>query len=150
MAGVISCRTNYTQNTKQCICNLEVTEALASLFETNGMILSGPVGHLTFKLRSGDDNGPTEELMLVDDTGLPEPKTKIIPTRADALLDDLSASGSEASVDGDLLNSSDNTLTPPSPWGSETDSLTNSLGNKFKLLGFSKEDWPPLDDSSSR
>ena len=85
MLGVISCRTNYAQKTKQRICNLEVTEELAKLFETNSRILSGPVDHLTFKLRSGDDDVSTEEPMLVDSV-LAELKTKIIPSIAVDLL----------------------------------------------------------------
>ena len=85
--------------------------------------------------------------MLVDSV-LAEPKTKILPSSADDLLGEMSGSGSEASVDNDALNSSHSTITPQSPGGSETNSLTTDLGTKFKSLGYSKEDWPAFNDSS--
>ena len=86
MAGVISCRTTYSQFTNQHICNLEVAEALADMFEACRRILSGPVGQLTFKLMSGGDNGTTDEPMHVDQIVSPVPKIKIIPTREELLL----------------------------------------------------------------
>ena len=149
MAGVISCHTTYAQLTNQRICNLEVAEALVNMFEACRRILSGPIGQLTFKLRYGGDNGTTEEPMHVDKIVSPVPKTKIIPTREE-LLDDSSVTGSDASIDNDVLDSSNNTLTPNSPGGSETDSFSNSLGLQFQSLGYSNEDWNKLLDESSQ
>ena len=120
------------------------------MFEACGRILSGPVGQLTFKLRSGGDDRTTDEPMHVDEIVSPVPKIKIIPTREE-LLDNLSVNGSDASVDNDVLDSSNNTLTPNSPGGSETGSLSNSLGLQFQSLGYSNEDWNKfLNDSSQR
>ena len=147
MVGVISCHTTYSQLTNQRICNLEVTEALADIFEVCGRILSGPVGQLTFRLRSGDDNGTTVELMHMDETVSPVSKIKIVPT-CEELLDDSSVNESNASIDTDLLDSSNTTLTPLSPAGSETESFTNTLGHQFQLLGCANEDWNKLNDDS--
>ena len=60
MDSVVSCHTTYTQHTNQHICNLEVTEALAVMFESCNRVLSGPVGHLTFKRRSDDKDETTD------------------------------------------------------------------------------------------
>ena len=77
MKGVINCHTSHTVKHSQRICNLEVTEELADIFESNSRILSGPTGQLTFCLRSGDEggvgceDGATE--VLVEGEDVPSP-----------------------------------------------------------------------------
>ena len=144
MAGVISCRTTYAQFSNQCICNLVVAEDLASVFEACGRILSGRVGHLTFKLRSGDNDGTTEEPMHVDKTVPPTPKTIILPTQCDALLDDSSANGRETSVHSNLLDSSNTTLTPNSPGGARQEVSQTPWVFNFSHWAMPMRIGPPL------
>ena len=40
MTGVVTCHITYTQKTNQCICNLDVTEALAETFKSCDRVLS--------------------------------------------------------------------------------------------------------------
>ena len=119
----------------QRICILEVTEQLAATFEAHTRVLSGPLGQLTFRLRSGDDDETTEELMVAEEGMLPvQPPNLNIPR--ERLQSDVgSLGGSAPSADiYDLLHSS-----PPkqiqSPARSETDSVYRALGETFTQMG---------------
>ena len=54
MTEVLSCRTSYSKTTKQRICNIEVTDKLASAIDDAERVLVGPVCPLHFKLQSED------------------------------------------------------------------------------------------------
>ena len=65
--GVVRCHTSHTVRDYQRICILEVTEQLATFFEHNSCVLSGPFGQLTFRLRSEDnDEETTEDVTVVE------------------------------------------------------------------------------------
>ena len=54
MTEVLSCRTSYSKTSKQRICNIEVTDKLASAIDDAERVLVGPVCPLHFKLQSED------------------------------------------------------------------------------------------------
>ena len=138
MEGVLSCHTSYTINSNQRICNIKVTDHLANLLDNRGLILTGPVCPLTFKLRSGGDEDDSGDLEQHFDS---DPSDVVV-------LDSVSDGGSiqSSAINDDMLDSSTDSITPTnSPAGSEA-SATVALSTQFKLMGSALP--PPMDSST--
>ena len=54
MVDVLTCRTSFSKNNKQRICNIEVTDKLARAIDDAERVLVGPVCPLYFKLQTED------------------------------------------------------------------------------------------------
>ena len=124
MEGVLSCRTSYVKNSNQRICHIEVTDQLANLLDNSGLVLKGPICSLTFRLKSGADEEPDEDLIL------PESLIQPIPILDDVeMLESGSAGGSMlcGTPDDRVLDSSADTLTQPK-------SPTNSVSSTLSIL----------------
>ena len=136
MKGVVTFRTTYTQQTNQCICNLDVTEALAETFESCDRVLRGPVSLLVFKFKPDSKDRIPVAPSCDEDTDSPVPKSKIPPSIESDLL-----KGESDGIkvdDPDLLNSSINNTNSPLPV-SDTESMSLKLG--CQMLIESPPDW---------
>ena len=136
--GVVRCHTSYTVRDHQHICILEVTERLATFFEHNSQVLSGPFGQLTFRLRSEDnDEETTEDETVVKENVSPVQPPVLHLVRERVLSDTASISGSVPEADAELLLGprSSPSKTTHSRALSETNSVDQVLGDKFNKLG---------------
>ena len=136
LKGVVTCRTTYTQQTNQRICDLDVTEALAEMFESCDRVLEGPVGLLVFKLKPDSKDRIPVSPSCDGDTDSPVPKTKILPSIESDLLE--GESDGVKVDDPNLLDSSiNNTNSPLSV--SDTESMSLKLGCQMSIE--SPPDW---------
>ena len=99
-------------------------------------MLSGPFGQLTFRLRSGDNSEETtEDTPVVEETATPTQPPNLHLPRVRVPSDTVSISDSVPETDIDqLLHTSPDKLTL-SPVRSETDSVNQTLGEKFTQMG---------------
>ena len=144
MSDVLTCRTSYAKQTHQCICNIEVTDALARAIDDADRVLVGPVCPLNFKLQSGDSEDPGFDYVV-------EPVCPEIPAIQMVedchILDRNSAGGSvpEGDASSRILNSSgDSLIPPPSDTGSSITIISaTSLSTKVKNLAVTSSGDPP-------
>ena len=115
------------------------------MLENCERVLSGPVGPLTFRLRSEDEDGSTEVPEQLESNVIPNSLT--LSSSVDALLDDMLVGDSDnleiqinSVLVNDMLDGRCSNILPSSPGGSETRSVSLSLVSQFQQLGQSGND----------